>query len=173
MGPFALRRYRRCFGTCRFNCDQGRVTRYCVIVNKVPCCLSVVSGSGDLTRGVSRLFFTRGTRLGSRFGSLCETLFGGSTSRVTIIATLTAGKVNVAQRRLIGTSKKGSGKTFSAMLRRLRRYKFVHLCRPFDAAGGVASSVHRGQGALFRLMSFCALFCFQFVERGGCRSSDF
>lgn len=157
LSPFYLERMRSCFGTRKFGCRQPRVVRYFVTMNKVTCCLSLFRDSGDITRGVRRLYFAHNNRLARRFSHLFGSLFGGTSGCRTVMATLGSGNGNVAERRLLSTARLPGGNEFADVLGRLRRYSFVHDCGPFKGAGG---------RYVCRLVSPFALFCFGFV-RGG------
>lgn len=131
--------------------------RVCDVVNKIPCCLDLLSGARNIRTGMSQLFFTRHNRLGQRCSELCSSLFQGSRVCVEIVRALTGYGRNVAHGRVSARLGLGSNKALAGILQRLVGYSFMENC------GAHRGGVGRGS-RVCRLASLCALFCVSFYR---------
>ncbi len=119
------------------------------MLKKAPLCLRVLRQSGDFARGISGLFFIRGTPLSQRCSFLFHSLFGRTTLRGRIVRTLTGGTSKLAHARVVTATGASSKKTLAGTLQGLYSYSFVHRCATFNGAR---------QNAVCRLASLFALF---------------
>lgn len=136
----------------------------CVVLNNVPCCLSVLRHNIPLSIYVSELFFSRSSPLHKRFSFLFHSLFGSSGRCHGVMRILSRGVGKVAHGRLVSRLGLGNNKRLSRVLRGLGGYSFVEGC---TAVKGDREST------LCRLASLCSLFCAHFITGGDKRSGGF